>query len=183
VVGCHLHYTPQTESKLDSINALNLFIYRDPRDIALSAAKYLSGMNRWNAMSRVVGAVSDPDEKLRIVIDGAGDPRFPSLEERVLPYAGWRQSPSTIAVRYEDLIGDNRSEALEAILARFAQKRPGFHLTQDRMDALEQAIAPERSHTYRAGGGGGWRTSMTPDQLTHFRQAAGRTIQALGYPD
>jgi sulfotransferase 6B1 len=180
VVGAHLHYSSETEHALNEINALHLFIYRDPRDIALSSSTYLSGMNKWNAVHRMMKDV-DSAERLRIVVEGLDDSRFPSLRERILPYAGWRHSPSTVAVSYEDLAGEDRESVLRRIAQSYVARRPGLSINENLIEALNNAIKPEMSHTFRSGRTGGWKTEMGTAAQDHFYASTGDLVQDFGY--
>ncbi|MDO8902475.1 MAG: hypothetical protein Q7V15_14095, partial [Phenylobacterium sp.] len=116
VVGAHLHYTEASNERIKSINALHLFIYRDPRDVLLSEAHYLGEMNRWHALHKIFAEAPSQEAGVTLAINGSDDPRFPGVVERYSPYAGWLQAEGALAIRYEDAVGPARDSVIERVL-------------------------------------------------------------------
>ncbi len=165
VVGAHLHYTPETAAALRGVNAVHLFIWRDPRDVLLSEAHYLAEMNPWHAMHKTFKALPDPESRVRLAITGTGDGRYPGAEERIGAYMDWPTAPGCIGLRYEDLVTPETQERecrriLEAYAAACGEEA-GLPSTRE----LVAAIAPERSHTFSKVGGARWREEMSGDNL------------------
>lgn len=180
VVGAHLHYTPETERRLESINALNLFIYRDPRDVVLSESEYLGAVNRWHAMHRRFMKLT-PDDRIRLAIEGADPVRFPDIRQRLLPYEGWMTSKSALCISYEQLSSDDRKPILRAILDRYDQLADRPRSGDEVLLQLEQAIDPNRSHTFRSGGTEKWKTLLSPENLALFNQIGGDLPSRFGF--
>ena len=184
VVPAHIRYSAGSAAKLQAINAIHLLIVRDPRDIALSEAEYLTHMNRWHRVHRYFKNVSDPGERIRMVIDGvpeAGD-LFPDLGQRLRPFLGWLDDPNVTVVRYEDLRGAGLDNALESIAAAVAQHRPADGATRSHLAALmRDYIDPSRSHTFRSGRLERWRSELSTENKRRLEAVAADVIGRLGY--
>ena len=177
--GAHLHYLPEVAHALEEINALHLFIYRDPRDVIISEVHYLTDMNRWHRMHKHFRGLPDSHARLALALNGL-DLRYPEANARMLPYAGWVDAPSVIAIRYEDLIGPRQGDEIARIVAAW-QARGGAIETDELERRLRESIDPKRSHTFREGGSGKWRRGLTnteADRITEYLKPA---LTAYGY--
>jgi hypothetical protein len=180
-VGAHLHHLPEVEDALEQINALHLFIYRDPRDVINSEAHYLSDMNRWHRMHKHYSKLDDHQARLALALDGLDD-RYPEVNARLLPYVGWITAPGVVAIRYEDLIGPRQSEEISRIVSAW-QSRGGQTTRPDDVVAhVREAIDPGKSHTFREGGSGKWRNTMTEAEAQRLTERLEPSLAAYGYP-
>ncbi len=176
VVGAHLFYTPETSAALAKINALHLFIWRDPRDVILSEAHYLTHMARWHAMHRQFAALPDRDAQVRLAITGSGEPRYPGAEDRIGAYMGWTKDEASLAFRYEDLISpDRRAAECRRIVDSYAMRAKGDVDVPD-IQTLLEAVDPERSHTFHKGGVARWRTEMSPEHQAMCETRLGKWL-------
>jgi len=185
IVRGHLFYDPQYAAALEAKNFVHFFIYRDPRDIVVSASHYLRHMNRWHRLARRFRALGSEEEGIMLSIIGLGDEAqpglLPNVAERFANYVGWMNCPQTFAVKYEDLTGPGRDAVLDGMIRFYAARsRRTVDVEQSRRDVLSQ-IAPEKSHTYRAGKRGGWRDAFTPELKEAFKRVAGNLLIQLGY--
>ena len=180
ILPAHLFFSEDAQSALVGCGFRHVIIIRDPRDVVVSEAHYLAGMNGWHRMSRKFRKLATLEERLELAICGAGD-RFPSVERRLERYIPWLDAPDTCVVRYEELRskGDSRKDAVRRIL--------GFlHSRWDEPALVDQAlhsIAPTRSHTFRKGQVGGWRAAFSPRIEQLFDLHARGALIKLGYLD
>lgn len=180
-VGAHIYHSPEATAALRSINAVHLFIYRDPRDVLLSGSYYLAKMNRWHRMHKVFSRLDDPYERLKLAIEGY-DALYPSCEQRIAPYTAWLDDPNTLALKYEDLVGPNQTEQLNRI-ANALQKSGMVTANRDEVvNLMKTAINPGKSHTFREGGIEKWRQQFDPKLLKVANQRLASTLEKLGYP-
>jgi hypothetical protein len=183
-VGAHLHYLPEVSEALERVNALHLFIYRDPRDVIVSEAHYLADMNRWHRMHKHFHKLPDDRARLTLALDGLDD-RYPEANARLLPFVGWIDAPGVVAIRYEDLTGPRQPEEIARIVDAW-QARGGRISGPDGavglVSQLSHAIDPGKSHTFREGGSGKWRNKMTPAEADTFSERLRRSITAFRYP-
>lgn len=178
VLGAHLHYTPETAAALAKINAVHLFIWRDPRDVLLSEAHYLAEMNPWHAMHKTFKALPDAESRVKLAITGTGDGRYPDAEARIGAYMGWRSDPGCVSLRYEELISpETQARECQRVLEAYgatAEGAPPLPSTQE----LIEAINPERSHTFNRGGVARWRKEMSGENLALCQERLGRWLDA-----
>jgi hypothetical protein len=183
IVRGHLFFDKDYEEALQG--TVHYFVYRDPRDVVVSEAYYLRYMNPWHRLSPYFRTLSQ-SQAISLAIGGlAGDAPhaadYPDIGRRFARYNGWVNSPSTYAVKFESL----RSEGWEKTVHRmidFYAGRVGSDLDFDQ--AYSRALArirPPRSHTFRKGEVGGWRTAFTVKHRDEFKAVAGSLLVALEY--
>jgi hypothetical protein len=179
-LGAHLYYSTEVADAMERINALHLFIYRDPRDVITSEAHYLSDMNRWHRMHKYFRDLSDHKARLALALDGL-DERYPEANARMLPYAGWVSAPGVVAIRYEDLIGSRQADEVARITAAW-RKRGGEVSDPDNLGMrLSASIDPGKSHTFREGGSGNWRNKLTDEEAREITERLEPSLTAYGY--
>ncbi len=184
VAGGHLHATPENRAALCRPGVLNLFIYRDPRDVVVSHAHYVTFMDPRHVHHRhYAETLHTMDERIAASILGRPDIdiEFPDIRARFEPYLGWLDRTDVMAIRFEDLIADPRS-VIDRLLTRL--EAAAGQLTLPRTAAvarLHAAINPATSKTFREGRTGAWRDAFTPDHVRLFKQTAADLLLRLGY--
>lgn len=149
-----------------------VFIYRDPRDLVVSHAFYITEMqpgHEWHAYFR---RLPDMGTRLRLLITGhqEGPMYLPSIRERCESYIRWITQPGVLAVRFEDLRLRPR-EAVTRVLD-FVRSRGSWPLLLPHEEAVMrvvEAIRPEVSGTFRQGIPGEWREFFTPELKQLFK--------------
>lgn len=180
-LGCHMYYSPEAKAALQSINAIHLFIYRDPRDVLTSEAYYLSEMNRWHRMHKHYSKLTNDRDRLQLAMDGF-DSRYPDCNSRLLPYAGWLHDPNTLAIRYEDISGTDRDTELSKIVDTFIARTGGRSCDRKAvLETVKMAIDPKKSHTFRKGGSGKWREGLSTAEAASVTENLKPSLEAFGY--
>jgi sulfotransferase 6B1 len=183
----HLFFHDEFEQVLAARQVRHFFIYRDPRDVVCSEAHYLSRMNRWHKMHRRFSQLPSDEARIELSILGEFEPRakayYPSIGVRMGRYLPWLKSPGVLPIRFEELVGEGRREVISKVGAHLLG---ASGLSNGRIESfVTQAIgniAPERSHTFRSGGGAGkWRERFTPRHKKLFKASAGDLLIELGY--
>ncbi|WP_369292740.1 sulfotransferase domain-containing protein [Nocardioides cremeus] len=188
VVMGHLFWSEAASSVLQDQGIASYFIYRDPRDVVVSEARYLTYMNKWHRMSRSYRALPDDDERLMLSIlgsrDGSALEDYPDIAARFSHYQGWISDPSTLSMRFEDLRGPALPETVKAIVVHYLERSSGPVLPA-KVEAIAQdcmlAIDPRRSHTFRKSEPGGWREHFSSEHIEAFKQVAGDLLVRLNY--
>jgi len=180
----------------DFINAFSssvvLFIYRDPRDVAVSMAHYLASQTDYHMLRQYMRAL-DPADRLSTVIEGTyplpvylnRQTKFRgTIRDLVLRYIDWVQSPlpNCVPVRYEDLVGtqgggDALSQSRALWILQLALQVPGSP------SAFAGQIYNRSTVTFREGRIGGYRREFTSRHHAQLAALGGDFLDSLGYGD
>lgn len=161
-----------------------VFIYRDPRDLVVSHAFYITEMqpqHEWHAYFR---GLPDMTTRLRLLITGhqADGLYLPSIRERCESYLRWITQPGVLAVRFEELRLRPRDTASRIL--NFVHERGSWPLTvppDQAVQVLLRQIQPHRSGTFRRSTPGEWREHFTPELKQLFKEVAGDILIRMGY--
>ena len=166
------------------MNFCQFFIYRDPRDVAVSEAHYLSHMNRWHRLHGCFRSLDSMEDRISLAILGdsfvpvALD--YPDIATRFARYRGWIHDESAFAVRFEELLPPKLQRISEMV--EFYAKVAELEMDSEAVIRDSMAnIAPKQSHTFREGGSGGWREDFTERNKEEFKEVAGQLLIELGY--
>jgi hypothetical protein len=179
----HLHAIPEIVSQLTADPFASIFIYRDPRDAAVSHAFYVADINPKHAHHELYSGLTGFDERLKTSIMGRTGARvsFPDIGSRFRPYLGWLQQDVVLSLRYEDLVS-SPEEWIGAIYDHIAARGFGYPGRKAQaIRVLKGAINPEKSPTYRKGMIGGWKEHFKEEHKTLFKQCCGELLIDLGY--
>jgi hypothetical protein len=181
----HLYYEPSYAEELAKRNAVNYFVYRDPRAVVVSEAHYLREMNRWHRLAKYFRRLPTIEEAISLSIMGFHPPVpgifYPNIAERFARYHGWLHDPNCLVIRYEDLIGDSR-DAIIRQMAELYAARCGHEVDIEAcMKSMAAQVAPQKSHTFRSGKKSGWRSEFTAGHRKQFDAVAGELLIELGY--
>jgi hypothetical protein len=178
----HLHADLPIVEVLCRPGMASYFILRDPRDVVVSHAYYVTDGNAKHALRDHYNQL-DYEERLMISIAGLqqGEIDFPDVAARFAPYVGWLDQHETLTLHFEDFL-TQREENLHRVLNHAIDR--GFAFQGDRDEAVERLSAvmdPERSPTFRSGKAGGWRDKFKPEHKARFKQIAGNLLIRLQY--
>ena len=165
------------------------FILRDPRDVAVSHAHYITDMApnhiHHTYYTQELGSFN---ERLSASItgftyenDNSHVITMPNILERFQPYMGWLDHTEVLWLRFEDFITDPKS-TIRLILEHATLR--GFNITPSRDEAVQtllNCIQPEQSPTFRKGTIGGWKNAFTAEHKKQFKDVTGDLLLQLGY--
>jgi hypothetical protein len=182
VASAHLFARPQAMECVTRAKFMPFFIFRDPRDVAVSHVFYVTDMEQNHVHHDYYASLPDFDSRLKVSILGRPDVdiEFPDIAARFEPYLGWLDRPEVLKLHFEDLV-NNRRQALGAIADRFLARIPLSVGSERLVDLLESAINPGRSVTYRSGKTGEWRKYFKPEHNRLFKDVSGDLLVRLGY--
>lgn len=182
VTSAHLFAGPDVVARIATPAFVSYFIFRDPRDVAVSHVFYVTDMEPRHVHHAHYQSLPDFDARLRVSILGRPDAgvEFPDIAGRFAPYLGWLDQPCVLKIHFEDLVND-RLPALDRILDHFLVRVPLELPRKTILDSLEASIDPARSPTFRAGKTGEWKKYFTPEHKKIFKEAAGDLLIRLGY--
>ncbi len=180
----HLHAVPEITARLTHPRNATFFIYRDPRDVVVSHVHYVTEMEPNHVHHDYYARqLKNFDERLKTSILGRPELTipFPDVGARFAPYLGWLDHPEVLLLKFEDFI-TQRAAALEKVLD-FVEGR-GFRVRTSRqqaLEALESAIHPQKSPTFRSGKIGKWREVFSEEHKSLFKTVSGDLLIRLGY--
>ncbi|MFZ5908975.1 MAG: sulfotransferase domain-containing protein [Chloroflexota bacterium] len=183
VASAHLFAHPEAVARVAAPAFAPYFIFRDPRDVAVSHVFYVTDMEPKHVHHAYYTSLPDFDARLQTSILGRpdADVEFPDIAARFAPYLGWLEQPSVMTIHFEDLVED-RQATLGRIIDHFLQRigalptPPGLIL-----ESLEASINPKKSPTFRSGKTGEWKKHFTPKHKEIFKEVAGDLLIQLGY--
>jgi len=181
----HLFHAESYERRLCERKVVHYFIYRDPRDVALSEAHYLRSINRWHKLHPYFRDVPKLEDAITLAIRGMAEQypelNFPNIGQRFGRYAPWLDSSAVCSVRFEDLVGENRDIEIQRLADFYVQHTVNSIDAETLAEKMRGNIAPERSHTFRKGRSGGWRQQFTLEHRKLFQEITGNLLVQLGY--
>lgn len=182
VASAHLFARPAAMERVASSTFIPYFIFRDPRDVAVSHVFYVTDIEARHVHHDYYASLPDFDSRLKTSILGRPDAgiEFPNIAERFAPYLGWLENPNVLAIHFEDLV-DDRAAALTRIMDHFLARVPLRAPRSLILEALESSINPAQSPTFRSGKTGEWRRYFTEEHRKIFKEVAGDLLVKLGY--
>lgn len=182
VASAHLFSSPEALEQVSSPRFLPYFIFRDPRDVVVSHVFYVTDMEKNHVHHAYYQSLPNFEARLKASITGisSANVEFPDIAARFAPYLGWLEQPNTLSLHFEDLILD-RPAALSRILDHFLARTPLNAPRNTMLEALETAINPKKSPTFRSGKTGEWKKYFKAEHKTLFKQLAGDLLLRLGY--
>ena len=194
IVRCHLMHSQEVCDILNEHRCKLLFIYRDLRDVAVSHARWVTKEKRI-FLHDIYQKQPDFNQQLANSIKGlplgspfASNLSQPNIGEDFMRWHGWLNHPDTLAVKFEDLVGergggleDKRLHVVEQITDHL-----GINLSADHIKSnfTSYAMSPEESHTFRKGGKGsigGWKQFFAEQHKEDFKKVTGNLLVDLGY--
>jgi hypothetical protein len=179
-VHCHEPFL----SALTGPERATVFIYRDPRDVVVSAMNYATYMNVRHGLHGYFNErLASDEERIDAVIRGIPETgiEYSSIRTRYDHYVGWLEQPEVLSLRFEDLTLD-RDSTLHRLLNYL--KIRGFKPSvsdEEAVAVMKAGIEPKKSGTFRKGQPGGWRKAFTEANKEAFKQTAGDLLIRLGY--
>jgi sulfotransferase 6B1 len=182
VASAHLFARPDAVARVCSPKFAPYFIFRDPRDVVVSHVFYVTDMEQKHVHHAYYRSLPDFDARLKVSILGlpGADVEFPNIAERFAPYMDWLNHPAVLTIHFEDLIHARTAtlnRIIDHILARVPLPTPRNLI----LAALESAINPTKSPTFRSGKTGEWQKHFTEEHKQIFKSVAGDLLVQLGY--
>lgn len=179
----YVEATPENLAFLCQPGRVNYFVYRDPRDLLVSQVFFATNMYEDHGMHEFYKSLPDVGARLKVAITGISQNglHMVSVKQRYEGVFQWLEQKQVMCIRFEDLI-DNRDATLNAMLDEV--EKTGYQIPMPRETALSilvDAIQPAKSHTFRSGRTGGWKTYFHDEHKKLFKDVAGDLLVRLGY--
>lgn len=182
VASAHLFAREESVMRVCTPAFIPYFIFRDPRDVVVSHAFYVTDMEPEHVHHDYYASLPDLEARLKASILGRPGLQieFPDIAARFAPYMQWLHQPMVLKIHFEDLV-NRRAQALGEIVDHFLARVPLTVPRDQILSTLEAAINPDRSPTFRSGRTGEWRQHFTPEHKRLFKDVAGDLLIQLGY--
>jgi len=184
----HAAYSEQLDYMLKSESIKSLQIYRDPRAILVSWAKYVAeDINSWYPFHSSLKKMELSERILFLLHGGEMKGLYHSSFKEVLQRSGgWLDSTNTLVVRFEDLVGAKgggvdgvQRESIAAIL-----KHIGKDYRDEELDVIQNKLYGG-THTFRSGRIDSWKESIDDNLnilIIHSLKDC-HVLKKLGYTD
>lgn len=185
----HLYWRKDLVEWLLECGIRVVFIVRDPRDVAVSNAYYITHIDHNHRLSRYFQSLASDEERIMASIVGISGgeledgERSKSLGEHAFAYAPWVEEPVCLTVRFEDLVGQSgggsreRQEACIGAIARHL----GLHISHECVERIAAQAFSSKSETFRKGQIGDWRNHFTDEHKRAFKETTGDLLIKWGY--
>ena len=184
IAYAYLHAREPYLSELNRAVVAAFFLYRDPRDLIISHIFYATELHPKHGMHAFYKQkLNNMEERINAAIEGVQLPeaQLSSIRAKYERYLAWLEQANVLPLRFEDLIL-RRSSTLNTILDHLAGHGYEAQLPRDEaILALEVAISPAASGTFRRGQPGEWQEHFTAGNKRAFKTATGDLLQKLGY--
>jgi len=169
-----------------------LFIYRDPRDIAVSMAHYLTSQKQYHILCEMMSELS-PDERLSTVISGAYPiPVFinrtqsfsGNIRDLVNSYVDWIKHPwpNSISLRFEDLVGGQGGGDVFSQKQTIQKIQLALHVSGNPTQYCDKIFSP-KALTFRKGQTGSHKIEFSEKLKKQFFNLPQDFMCDLGYED
>lgn len=192
----HTAYREDVADFVDKCGVSHVFIYRDPRDVAVSQAYHVistdkSREHHSKTFYRLIERNHGFDDVLMAVIEGIG--AYAGVMERWEMFAPWLECERVCVVRFEEAINNLEAVAGHILLYGVNRINDALELNwQIDNNAFRRGIAEmvktakrtELSQTFRKGVSGEWRNEFKPEHVEAFKRCdVNGWLVKLGYED
>lgn len=173
----HMAYDKRVADTLQENNIASAFIFRDFRDVAVSAAYHATKRDVDNFPMKWFYKALEFDELLKHII--TGDEFINGVMDRWHEYAPWMEEDWVLKFSYEDYLEHSREIVqlfIRYVYGKSARyKGMSVELDKDDFDNLTERIMkvvrkPELSPTYREGKSGKWKEYFTEEHKELFKE-------------
>lgn len=185
-VTTHARFHPDFSELVKELRFKHILLLRDPRDVAVSHAFYMQRDALHQHHEYYTETLKSDEERLMASICGFEEDAenyLPPIGESFGAYLPWTNDPSTLVVRFEDLIGPQGGGDAEKQLEEI-ERIGGFverSLSQEKTSRVARSMYGKGSLTFRKGRAGGWRDHFTEAHKRAFKDTAGQLLIELGY--
>jgi sulfotransferase 6B1 len=162
-----------------------IFIYRDPRDVVVSAAYFTNCMQRGRGEPEY-----SIDDLISHFICGSANHSYPPsetfFEDDVLKMfqdrLGWKNVPFVYTTTFEKLVGEKGGGSKETQLQEVKNilKHLNMPITNGLIEKICASLHSD-SYTFRKGKIGEWKHEFTEEHKRLFKLKAGQLLIELGY--
>lgn len=181
----HVPYSPDFSRLLHTMGIRTFVIIRDPRDIVLSHARFVSS-NYYNTLFEYYLPLTEK-ERIMTSIQGIADEdnisvKLLNIRERLDSILAWSNDPEVCMISFERIIGPQGGGTLDE--QRTELRKIAEHLSIDSTDDELNTIATQifgGTQTFRKGMIGSWKEAMTEEHKHTCKKLIGQHLINMGY--
>jgi len=181
----HLNYHPKVHNALEQMNYKVLLMMRDPRDVVLSWADFMT--KEESHLLYPFFRHTDLDYRIKCGIQGVGSDitktrRQPSIVELISGHMKWKTLGGAFLVQFEQLIGEKGGGSRE-VQQQVIKQLAGFFEIECENNVVDHICDTlfGGTHTFNSGLIGRWRERFTDAHKKMFKEHAGQILIELGY--
>lgn len=185
----HARFHPFLADLIEELDFRQILLLRDPRDVVVSYAFYVKREPLHHHHAYFTETLRSDQERIMASIRGfdkaeaSGSPPLDPVQEVFAGFAPFLDHPSTLVVRFEDLVGPQGGEDAEKQLANIERlgafvARP---LNREQAWQISRKMYGKGSLTFRKGQTKDWQNHFTEAHRRAFKEVAGDTLIGLGY--
>jgi hypothetical protein len=173
----HLPFSVEMNAWLSKNGFKQVFIYRDPIDVVLSAYYFILEMkNDDHPHYKVLMELGEHQDKLIDLIAGIGDGKNDlvmsnssqaAIRFMFEHYQNWLTHPDVLSIKFEDFIQDETREMIRILEFFGFTDKEEMKLTST---MVSNGMNPQKSHTFRKGKSGGWKDEFNEERMKFFDQ-------------
>jgi len=171
----HLYCTANHRKLISDSSFAAVFLYRDPRDQALSLLSSKYGKTVLKQLGLNANILQWPKERALNYIIAHIRPIYKR-------YMEWRNHPNVYSVKFEDIVGPKGGGSLEVQVEAITTiaKHLGVQISEEKTIEIANSLFGGTA-TFRRGIIGSWKEIFTKKQKILFKKHAGQLLIELGY--
>lgn len=184
VIGGHVGYSDHFFHLLEAQGFRCIQVIRDPRDIAVSHAHYVSTLPT-HFLYRHYGELDGWSNRLAFSITGGavkGAGYLESINSRARSLEGWMKRADVLTVRFEDLVGaqGGGSEKAQRVAIIKICTFLGLEHSSELIDEVCDSVYGD-TRTYRKGQIGSWKEEFSAEHIRLFAKVTGDLLRDWSY--
>ena len=184
-VAAHIPYSRQLDQKFIDQGLRHIYIIRDPRDVLVSYYDHQVRDQNYPFHQFFTGKTLD--EAVPYILNGLRDRhiRLAPLQERIAESRRWVESPNTLALKFEQLIGPSGGGDLAAQKEAIAKVLEflDFECSDSRVMWIADNLFYRKAETFNKGTIARWKSELGSDSVKLANERLGDLIGALGYAE
>ena len=190
IMTAHLKYSSDINQLLDTYNFKKFFIYRDPRDVVVSNAHYITYKNKNHRLHDYFSySLKNDKERIKASICGIKKEVLGlgrdslSIGAHIKGFLPWVDLEDVLSIKFEDLIGpEGGGEKTKQIeIVKDIAKHLSIQLDDSEMKSITNNIFSTDSKTFRKGVIGDWKIYFDEEIKNLFKEECGEELTLLGY--
>lgn len=187
IIG-HIPWTPVLRQILADLNYHHVFIIRDPRAVVASLMPFIldTGKMPIKLFFKDDFKLISPSQRLNFILEGGYASKagvtLKRFDEVYRSMLAWRNDPSCLFVRFEDLVGLQGGGSVEKqsnVMKKIASTL-GISLN-DNIETRFKEVYNPASRTFRVGKINGWKSSMDAKMIERLTEYCQPLCEEAGY--